>query len=219
MYFKKIGLTILVITSLVQQSNAVIFSKESVGQFISNHKIFLKKSAIGIGFGLGLYALLKKLYATEDKIIATFDDGVVIKHRTLKHFPRSTSYFMMYKQDKYVGLIVCMRFLNQHVLANFSIIKNLRNNGYGTRLLKTTIDKLTQDDSAEIYLDANPFENNGHGIGIALTKGLERNNNLEKLIKWYEQNGFEGIKKEVAKNKVFFFGFMDLSYPMQYKAS
>lgn len=227
MNFKKIALIILFAASLIQQSNAMILSKENVTQFVTEHKSLLKKLTIASMCGLGLYVTYKiiknkivKLLETEDKDILVYDDGIVIKERTYKNLPHfGTSYFMMYMHDKNIGLLTSAKIENQFILGDFFISKEFQNKGYGQRLLKIAIETLTKRGVNEIYLDANPFEKNVAGVVKVLPTGLERDEKLQKLVKFYEQNNFTVIDKELAKNKVTLFRFMPLSCPMQYKAS
>lgn len=216
MSFKKFFLTVFVISSLTHQVNVLPF-KENIMQFASNHKTSLKRIALAVGIGFALHQTFKKLIEKEEKTIAVFKNDIVIKQITLKHLPASQTTFMMYKQGKYIGLLVSLNFGCQCILGNLAISKNIRNMGYGKLLLKTVVDKLSEDGFKEIYLDADPCENNENGILTSLSAGPERDDKLKKLIHFYEQNGFVGIDQEASKKKVAYFNAIKLSYPMKYK--
>lgn len=214
---KTVVLSILLIAGSIQPLNGLILSKDVVLEYLRNHKTLLTRSAIVGGIGFALYQTFKTVIQTEEKQIAAFNDDIVIKQITSKYLPTAQTTFKMYKQDRYIGLIVSLNLGSQSILGNLTVSKNVRGMGYGTLLLNTAVNRLKEDGFTEIFLDADPCETDAAGILASLPAGQERDDRLQKLIHFYQKNGFEGIDKEVAKKKVPYFNAIDLSYPMQYK--
>jgi len=100
----------------------------------------------------------------------------------------------LYDDAQEIGFISYMKvpFLNRYVIHTFFVYPDMRNRGYGTKLLSYTCDRLENSGASVIYIQPGPFEMiDGRLQDVQLSREVK----IKKLVMLYHRCGFVSADK------------------------
>jgi GNAT superfamily N-acetyltransferase len=123
-------------------------------------------------------------FATEHFEIQLLDSGLMSNKTKI----------CLYDDATEIGFICYMQvpFLNWYVIHTFFVHPDMRNKGYGTKLLSYTCNRLENIGAHIIYIQPGPFEMLG---SISQDVPLSRDIKIKKLIAFYQRFGFVSVNK------------------------
>lgn len=136
-------------------------------------------------------------YAKNESIDKLNDNDFSFKEKYLGYFKGKE--LALLSKDKELGSLSYLKIplLQWYTLYCFYIHPEHRNSGYGRFLFQEVMDKVEKLGATKIMLQTGPYEYDDKGNMIH-PKGEDRNECVEKLLKFYSSFGFKPLNKTLA---------------------